>query len=71
MRDCGCLCIERCGLHSGVSVCVVRVQCPIEWYHYQCVGLAHQPSGKWICPKCSQSMDSKRHRSDDESMFRV
>ena len=22
-------------------------QCPIEWFHFQCVGLTSKPKGKW------------------------
>jgi inhibitor of growth protein 3 len=29
--------------------------CPIEWFHYACVGIdpAHPPRGKWYCKECS------------------
>jgi len=26
--------------------------CPIEWYHFNCVGLTTKPKGKWYCPEC-------------------
>lgn len=26
--------------------------CPIEWYHFNCVGLSTKPKGKWYCPEC-------------------
>ncbi|XP_066937739.1 inhibitor of growth protein 1-like isoform X2 [Macrobrachium rosenbergii] len=26
--------------------------CPIEWFHFSCVGLTNKPKGKWFCPKC-------------------
>jgi inhibitor-of-growth protein 1 len=26
--------------------------CSIEWFHFDCVGLAHKPKGKWYCPNC-------------------
>ncbi|KXS13657.1 hypothetical protein M427DRAFT_113195 [Gonapodya prolifera JEL478] len=26
--------------------------CPIEWFHYECVGLTEPPHGKWYCPLC-------------------
>lgn len=32
--------------------------CPIEWFHYDCVGLEAPPPGKWYCRKCSQSKDN-------------
>lgn len=27
--------------------------CPIEWFHYDCVGLLEEPTGKWYCPMCA------------------
>uniref|UniRef100_A0A8C5YTY3 Zinc finger PHD-type domain-containing protein n=1 Tax=Marmota marmota marmota TaxID=9994 RepID=A0A8C5YTY3_MARMA len=27
-------------------------ECPIEWFHFSCVGLNHKPKGKCYCPKC-------------------
>ncbi|ODN06243.1 Inhibitor of growth protein 1 [Orchesella cincta] len=26
--------------------------CPIEWYHYNCLGIVKKPKGKWYCPMC-------------------
>ena len=26
--------------------------CPIEWFHFGCMGLTAKPKGKWFCPKC-------------------
>lgn len=26
--------------------------CPVEWFHYSCVGLSAPPLGKWYCPDC-------------------
>ena len=26
--------------------------CPIEWFHFQCVGLSTAPSGEWFCEQC-------------------
>nr|CAB3256153.1 inhibitor of growth protein 3 [Phallusia mammillata] len=31
-------------------------KCPIEWFHYGCVGLVEAPKGKWYCPQCTQTM---------------
>jgi hypothetical protein len=28
-------------------------ECPIEWFHFACVGLTEQPKGKWYCPECA------------------
>lgn len=27
--------------------------CPIEWFHFGCVGLTTKPKGKWYCSKCT------------------
>lgn len=29
--------------------------CPIEWFHYVCVGLVVAPKGQWFCPDCIKS----------------
>lgn len=34
--------------------------CPIEWFHYACVGLTAPPKGKWYCPECSQKMNEQK-----------
>lgn len=34
-------------------------QCPIEWFHFACVGLTTKPKGKWYCPKCTQDRKKK------------
>ncbi|KAL3880450.1 hypothetical protein ACJMK2_032687 [Sinanodonta woodiana] len=26
--------------------------CAIEWFHFNCVGLATKPKGRWYCPNC-------------------
>ncbi|EDX04919.1 GD22064 [Drosophila simulans] len=33
--------------------------CPIEWFHFACVGLTTKPKGKWFCPKCTQDRKKK------------
>ena len=30
------------------------MQCPIEWYHYKCVGLKEEPKGDWFCYICTE-----------------
>ena len=46
-------------LYKLLQTCIVYVhmtmlftppylsQCPIEWFHFQCVGLSCKPKGKW------------------------
>ncbi|EDO37532.1 predicted protein [Nematostella vectensis] len=36
-----------------------NMECPIEWFHFPCVGLVAKPKGKWYCPKCSQDRKKK------------
>lgn len=33
--------------------------CPVEWFHYECVGLKSPPKGKWYCKGCQETMDAK------------
>uniref|UniRef100_A0A8C8D5Z1 Inhibitor of growth protein N-terminal histone-binding domain-containing protein n=1 Tax=Oncorhynchus tshawytscha TaxID=74940 RepID=A0A8C8D5Z1_ONCTS len=37
-------------------------QCPIEWFHYGCVGLTEAPKGKWYCPQCTTAMKRRGSR---------
>lgn len=30
-----------------------NTDCPIEWFHFGCVGLSAKPKGKWYCAKCT------------------
>ncbi|CAK1546167.1 unnamed protein product [Leptosia nina] len=29
-------------------------QCPLQWYHFECVGIASAPDGDWYCPQCKK-----------------
>ncbi|XP_065176531.1 inhibitor of growth protein 4-like [Sycon ciliatum] len=33
--------------------------CPVEWFHFACVGLSSKPKGKWYCTRCSQDRKKK------------
>ena len=52
------------GLHylliCSYLFCLVCFQCPIEWFHYGCVGLTDAPKGKWFCPQCQNQMKQQR-----------
>ncbi|XP_047226950.1 inhibitor of growth protein 1 [Girardinichthys multiradiatus] len=47
--------------------------CPIEWFHFSCVGLHHKPKGKWYCPKCrgenEKTMDKALERAKKERAY--
>lgn len=46
-------------LDAIAEVYLFLKQCPIEWFHFACVGLTIKPKGKWYCPKCSQDRKKK------------
>lgn len=31
--------------------------CPIEWFHFECVGIMVPPKGKWYCPECRKNQE--------------
>eukprot|EP00062_Callorhinchus_milii_P020818 gi/632976897/ref/XP_007905047.1/ PREDICTED: inhibitor of growth protein 2 isoform X2 [Callorhinchus milii] len=44
-----CLCNQ---VSYGEMIGCDNEECPIEWYHFSCVGLTYKPKGNWYCPKC-------------------
>uniref|UniRef100_UPI00358F0A2D inhibitor of growth protein 1-like n=1 Tax=Myxine glutinosa TaxID=7769 RepID=UPI00358F0A2D len=44
-----CLCEQ---VSYGEMIGCDNPDCPIEWFHFACVGLRHKPKGRWFCPKC-------------------
>lgn len=44
-----CYCKKEC---RGNMVACDGDLCPIEWFHYECVGLKEPPRGKWMCDEC-------------------
>lgn len=51
-----CLCHQ---VSYGEMIGCDNLDCPIEWFHFACVGLTTKPKGKWFCPKCSQDRKKK------------
>ena len=37
---------------AAAQVACDNPDCPIEWFHFECVGLTEQPRGKWYCRDC-------------------
>jgi len=37
----------------GEMVGCDNIDCKVEWFHFECVGLTHPPKGKWYCPDCT------------------
>ena len=42
------------GVSYGDMVACDNEKCPIEWFHWNCVGLSAEPKGRWLCPNCSK-----------------
>lgn len=45
--------------YFSININIAFSQCPIEWFHFACVGLTIKPKGKWFCSKCSQDRKKK------------
>ncbi|CAG5108022.1 Oidioi.mRNA.OKI2018_I69.chr1.g3600.t1.cds [Oikopleura dioica] len=44
-----------CSCHQvsyGEMIGCDNPDCPIEWFHFGCVGLVQKPKGKWYCARC-------------------
>lgn len=54
-----CLCNQ---VSYGEMVGCDNNDCPIEWFHYGCVGLTQAPKGKWYCPQCTAAMKRRGRR---------
>ncbi|XP_005100568.1 inhibitor of growth protein 3 [Aplysia californica] len=54
-----CLCNQ---VSYGDMVGCDNNDCPIEWFHYGCVGLSQAPKGKWYCPQCTAAMKRRGRR---------
>ncbi|XP_041699750.2 inhibitor of growth protein 1-like [Coregonus clupeaformis] len=65
-----CLCEQ---VSYGEMIGCDNDQCPIEWFHFSCVGLHHKPKGKWFCPKCrgenEKTMDKALERAKKERTY--
>ncbi|XP_013418950.1 inhibitor of growth protein 4 isoform X2 [Lingula anatina] len=51
-----CLCHQ---VSYGEMIGCDNPDCPIEWFHFACVGLTTKPKGKWFCPKCTAERKKK------------
>ncbi|CAF9943209.1 MAG: Histone acetyltransferase complex subunit [Alectoria fallacina] len=38
---------------SGNWICCDSDDCPVGWHHWECVWVTEEPSGDWLCPRCS------------------
>ncbi|XP_062504231.1 inhibitor of growth protein 4-like [Corticium candelabrum] len=44
----------------GEMVGCDNLECLVEWFHFECVGLTEQPKGEWYCPQCSQHNNDRK-----------
>ncbi|XP_068163804.1 inhibitor of growth protein 2 [Antennarius striatus] len=59
-----CLCEQ---VSYGEMIGCDNDQCPIEWFHFSCVGLTYKPKGRWFCPKCRGDSEKTMDRSLDRN----
>ena len=43
----------------GNMVACDNDDCPYEWFHWSCVGMTKEPSGKWYCEECTKKLGLK------------
>ncbi len=43
----------------GDMVACDNGECPLEWFHWSCVGLRSEPTGDWLCPVCTEKVQRK------------
>ncbi|MFH4977018.1 hypothetical protein AB6A40_003727 [Gnathostoma spinigerum] len=55
-----CICHQ---VSFGQMIMCDNKHCPIEWFHFQCVGLTTSPKGKWYCRACSELRRKKQGSS--------
>ncbi|XP_075254375.1 inhibitor of growth protein 4-like [Convolutriloba macropyga] len=51
-----CICQQ---VSYGEMIGCDNPDCPIEWFHFNCVGLSAKPKGKWFCYRCSAERKKK------------
>ena len=40
------------GDESGKMIACDNDNCPIQWFHTECLKICRIPKGKWYCPDC-------------------
>ncbi|KAM9400561.1 inhibitor of growth protein 2-like isoform 1-T1 [Salvelinus alpinus] len=59
-----CLCEQ---VSYGEMIGCDNDACPIEWFHFSCVGLTYKPKGKWFCPKCRGDNEKTMDKNLDKN----
>lgn len=44
----------------GAMIACDNENCPLEWFHYGCVGINKPPNGKWYCSEQCRELVKKR-----------
>lgn len=52
-----CICQQ---VSYGEMIGCDNSDCPIEWFHFGCIGLTAKPKGKWYCTKCMPMFKKKK-----------
>lgn len=52
-----CLCHQ---VSYGEMIGCDNPDCPIEWFHFGCVGLSQKPKGKWFCSRCKPAFETPK-----------
>ena len=60
-----CICNEY---SYGNMIACDNLDCPIEWFHYPCVGIPESgiSKKKWYCPKCRAKEKMKKKSSNSK-----
>ena len=48
----------------GEMIACDNDNCPLEWFHFNCVNVHSRPKGKWYCPKCRLGDSAKVKRPE-------
>lgn len=47
----------------------IYLQCTIQWFHYECIGMTATPKGKWYCPRCVETSFTNPSSSIEPTSF--
>ena len=66
-----CTCKRAPSGDAGRMIKCENKKCPVEWYHYGCVGLKEEPNHRWLCPTCKPPAPSNRkvQEEDDDEQY--
>ena len=50
------------GPDEGEMIGCDNSQCPIQWFHFECLEITTAPFGKWYCPDCISMSELKQSK---------